>query len=238
LEIGYDDVTSFCRCNPVQIPHFPEADHELIRPLKSSSDVELILGCRQNPDRAKFFAAFFCRYSSVTYSIVQHVSTSQIQVDYIFARAWQYIFDRLPQIPAENLDSTVWQNWVVDITGEFLDQFKVPSLADIHYRLAALPPPMLCYVERSLNMMPALSRLVFVMDNHWHWPLSRIASHLKAEGEQVDDADLPMYLAESQQAFEKNLPIDLLELYPPPTATDFDINTAGDIVEKSSIESK
>jgi hypothetical protein len=75
-----------------------------------------------------------------------------------------------------------------------------------------------------------------MMDNHWRWPLSRIASHLKAEGEPIDDAALPLYLAESQKAFEKNLPIDLQELYPAPVATDFDINTAGEIVEKSSIE--
>jgi hypothetical protein len=222
----------------VQIPNFLEADHELIRSLQSSSDVELILGCRQKLDQAKFFTAFFCRYSAVTYSIVQHVSSSQIQVEYIFAKAWQHIFERLQQLPEDKLNSTVWQNWVVDVAGEFLDRFKVPPVEEIHYRLAIVPPPLLCYVERSLNVMSPLSRLVFMMDNHWHWPMSRIASHLQAEGEQISDTDLPLYLAESQKAFEKNLPIALQELYPAPATTDFDINTAGEIVEKSSIESK
>ncbi len=228
-------LTSFCRYDPVQIPHFLEADHELIRSLKSVSDAELIQGCRQELGQAKFFTAFFCRYSAVIYSIVQHASKSSIQVDYIFARAWQNIFDQIQQLDYDKLNTIVWQNWVVDVAGEFFDRYQVPPVEKIHYRLAAVPPPLFCYVERSLNLMPPLSRLVFMMANQWHWSLSRIASHLKAEGEQIEDWDLPRYLSDSQKAFEQTLPIDLQEIYGAPTAPDFDINTAGEIVERRSI---
>jgi hypothetical protein len=232
--MGYDVFTSFCQCNPVQIPHFMEADHQLIRPLKSSSDTELIQCWRQELDQARFFTAFFCRYSAVTYSIVQHASNSQIQVEYVFAKTWQHIFGRIQQLDDARLNSIVWQNWLVDIAGEYLDHFQIPPVEKINYRLAAVPPPLLCYVEQSLNSMQPLLRLVFMMNNHWHWPVSRIASHLKAEGEQIEDLDLPLYLAESQKAFEKTLPVDLQEIYGAPASTSFDINTSGDIVETHS----
>lgn len=227
---------SFCRCNPVQIPHFFEADHELIRSLRSSSDTELIQGCCQEMDQAKFFTAFFCRYSAVTYSIFQHVSNSQIQVDYTFARAWQHIFERIQQLDEQRINNTVWQNWVVDIAGNFLDNFQVPPIEEIHYQLATVSPPLLCYVQRSLNLMQPLLRLMLMMDKHWHWSASSIASHLRAEGEQFEDSDLPLYLAESQKAFEKTLPIDLHEIYGESAAMDFDISTSGDIVDRSSTQ--
>lgn len=229
---------SFCRCKPVQIPHFLEADHALIRSLKSYSDTELIQGCCRERDQAKFFTAFFCRYSAVTYSIFQHISKSEVQVNYTFAKAWQHIFDRIQQLDERRINSIVWQNWVVDIAGNFLDNFQVPPIEKIHYQLAIGSPPLLCYVQRSINLMPPLLRLVFMMNNHWHWPAARIASHLRAEGEQFEDRNLPLYLSESQKAFEKNLPIDLQQIYGKSATSDFDINTSGEIVDSSARQRK
>ncbi len=225
---------SFCRCKPVQIPHFLEADHALIRSLKSYSDTELIQGCCRETDQAKFFTAFFCRYSAVTYSIFQHVSGSKIQVDYTFAQAWQHIFDRLQQLDDQRINTIVWQNWIVDIAGNFLDNFQPPPIEKIHYQLDTVSPPLLCYVQRSLNLMQPLLRLLFMMNNHWHWPVARMASHLRAVGEQLEDSDFPLYLAESNQAFVKTLPIDLQQIYGKSAALDFDINTSGEIVDHSS----
>ncbi len=227
---------SFCRCQPVQIPHFIEADHQLIRALQSASDAELIQGCCQEMDQAKFFVAFFCRYSSVTYSIFQHVASSPVQAEYTFAKAWQHMFERIQQLDEHHINNIVWQNWVVDVAGNFLDNFQPPPIETIHYRLATGSPPLLCYVQRSLNLMQPLLRLLFMMNNHWHWPAERIIGHLRAEGEQVEDIDLLLYLSESRKDFEKTLPIDLHEIYGQSAALDFDINTSGEVIDRGSLQ--
>jgi hypothetical protein len=36
---------------------------------------------------------------------------------------------------------------------------------------------------------------------------------LQAEGEDLAEMDVPLYLAEAQKSFEKTLPVDLLEIY-------------------------
>jgi hypothetical protein len=227
---------SFFHCQPVQIPHFLEADHQLIRSLQSASDAELIQGCCQEMDQAKFFTAFFCRYSAVTYSIFQHVASSPIQAEYTFAKAWQHMFERIQQLDEHHINNIVWQNWVVDVAGNFLDNFQSLPVEKIHYRLATGSPPLLCYVQRSLNLMQPLLRLLFMMDNHWHWPASRIMSHLKSDGEQVEESDLLLYLTESRKDFEKTLPIDLQEIYGKSAALDFDINTSGDVINRGSLQ--
>lgn len=224
----------------MQIPHFLEADHELIHSLQSFSDAELVKYYRQEPEQAKFFVAFFCRYSAITYSIIHHISGAKIGSDYVFALVWQRIFERLQQLEDKDLDDISWQNWVVSVAGELVSQVEVPPVEKIQYRLSAVSPPLRCYVQRSLNLMPPLLRLVFMMGHNWHWPIARIASHLQAEGETLAADDIPLYLAESQKAFEKNLPIDLATIYgnwesnQVENTDDFDIDTLGNIIDRRS----
>jgi hypothetical protein len=197
----------------VQIPTFAEAHHESIVALGHYSDAELIQSHMQEPEKAQFFVAFFCRYSSIVYSIIQHVAGDQIQTEYVFALAWQRVFDRLQELDDRQLDKIVWQQWVVNVAGEMVGSNNLPPTNEISYRLAEVSPPLRCYTTRSLELIQPLLRLIFIMGNQWHWSAKQISTALQAEGEDLAEMDVPLYLAEAQKSFEKTLPIDLLEIY-------------------------
>jgi hypothetical protein len=197
----------------VQIPTFSEAHHPSILALGQHTDAELIQSHIQEPEKAQYFVAFFCRYSSIVYSIIQHVPGDQIQVDYVFSLAWQRVFDRLQELDDRQLDKIVWQQWVVNVAGELVGSQKLPDADKITYRLTEISPPLRCYTTRSLEMMQPMLRLIFMMGNQWHWNSKQIAAALQAEGEDLAEMDVPLYLAEGQKSFEKTLPLDLLEIY-------------------------
>jgi hypothetical protein len=199
--------------NLVQIPTFAEAHHESILALEHYTDAELIQSHIQEPEKAQFFIAFFCRYSSIVYSIIQHVAGDQLQIDYVFALAWQRVFDRLQELDDRQIDKIVWQQWVVMVAGELVGPQKLPPSNEITYRLAVTSPPLRCYTTRSLELIQPLLRLVFIMGNQWHWSAAQISTALQAEGEDLAEMDVPLYLAEAQKSFEKTLPLDLLEIY-------------------------
>jgi hypothetical protein len=197
----------------VPIPTFAEAQHESILALQAYSDAELMQYHRQEPEQAKFFVAFFCRYASIVYSIIQHIASDPVQVEYAFALAWQRIFNQLQLLEDHQLQINNWQQWVVNVAGELIGQEPLPPSVDISYRLAEVSPPLRCYTVRSLELVQPLLRLVFVMGKQWNWSPKQIATALQAEGEELEEMDVPLYLAEAQKAFEKTLPLDLLEIY-------------------------
>jgi hypothetical protein len=196
----------------VQIPTFAEAHHESILALGQYTDAELIQNHLQEPEKAQYFVAFFCRYSSIVYSIIQHVAGEQIQIDYVFALAWQRVFDRLQELDDPQISKIIWQQWVVNVAGELVGPQKLPAVDEISYRLSEVSPPLRCYTNRSLGLIQPLLRLVFIMGQQ-RWSSQRIAAALQAEGEDLAEMDVPLYLAEAQKSFEKTLPIDLWEIY-------------------------
>jgi hypothetical protein len=196
----------------VQIPTFAEAHHESILALGQYTDAELIQNHIQEPEKACYFIAFFCRYSSIVYSIIQHVAGDQIQIDYVFALAWQRVFDRLQELDDRKILKIIWQQWVVNVAGELVGTQELPASDQLTYRLNEVSPPLRCYTNRSLELIQPLLRLVFVMGNH-QWSAKQISAALKTEGEDLAEMDVPLYLAEAQKSFEKTLPLDLLEIY-------------------------
>ncbi len=196
----------------MQIPTFAEAHHESILALGQYTDAELIQNHIQEPEKACYFIAFFCRYSSIVYSIIQHVAGDQIQIEYVFALAWQRVFDRLQELDDRKIPKIVWQQWVVNVAGELVGPQKLPASDELTYRLSKVSPPLRCYTNRSLELIQPLLRLVFIMGNR-QWSAKQIAAALKAEGEDLAEMDVPLYLAEAQKSFEKTLPLDLLEIY-------------------------
>jgi hypothetical protein len=228
----------------VTIPSFAEANHQLVRSIQHYSDRELVRSYRQEPQQARFFVALFCRYSSITYSIIQHMAGDRIQIDYLFALAWQRVFDRLEQLEDSEVNRIQWQNWIVSTAGELInEEHLIVPMNQIDYRLEEVSPPLRCYVEHSLNLMQPLLRLVFMMSERWHWSTTKIASQLQAEGEDISEMDVPLYISESQKAFTKTLPTDLLDIYRPPGSIldeeSLDIDTLGNIiVSQSSISAR
>jgi hypothetical protein len=198
----------------LSIPIFPESHHEILQSLANYSDRELIRQHQLYPEQGKFFAAFFYRYSEIVYNVTQQSVESPVQADYLFATAWQQIFKELYHI---NLSvdpaATNWQKWLVAIASSTIDRVRVPAAAQIRYTLAAAPPPLWCYLERGLDRLSPLSRLIVVMNQNFKWNEQRISAYLQGEGQKISAASIADYLTVGFRELEAELPQDIREIY-------------------------
>jgi hypothetical protein len=198
----------------LSIPTFPESNHEILRSLAIYSDRELVSLHQLHPEQGKFFTALFCRYNSIVYSVVQHAVESQLQADYLFAIAWRQIFQELQHVRlSADPEATNWQNWLIDITGDTIHRIELPPSAQIRYSLTAAPPPLWCYLNRGLDRLPPLLRLISIMTQNLKWNEQRICAYLQGEGQKISATSIPNYLAEGYQRLEADLPQDIRDIY-------------------------
>jgi hypothetical protein len=198
----------------LSIPTFPESDREILQSLANYSDRELVSLHQLHPEQGKFFTALFCRYGAIVHSVVQQAVESQLQADYLFAIAWRQIFAELGRVQlSTDAEATNWQNWLMDITGGTIDRVEVPPTNQIRATLTAAPPPLRCYLERALDAISPLSRLIVVMNQSLKWNEHRISAYLQGEGQQIPAANISTYLAEGYQQLEASVPQDIRDIY-------------------------
>jgi hypothetical protein len=201
----------------VQIPHFPEANHPLVKSLFHHSDHELLTLFQRYPDSGKYFTVIFCRYSPIVYTLIRHSARSPVQADYLFALIWRHIYYELGGLDlksgATGQDALTMQNWLINITAFCINEIKLPPTEAIHYSLKDTSPPLWCYVEQALEQLPPMSRLIVLMAQTFHWSETRIAAYLQAEGEQISPSEVASSLQESYQMLEDKLPADIRAIY-------------------------
>ncbi len=201
----------------MQIPHFPEANHPLVKSLFHHSDHELLTLFQRYPDSGKYFTVIFCRYSPIVYTLIRHSARSPVQADYLFALIWRHIYYELGGLDlksgATGQDALTMQNWLINITAFCINEIKLPPTEAIHYSLKDTSPPLWCYVERALEQLPPMSRLIVLMAQTFHWSETRIAAYLQAEGEQISPSEVASSLQESYQMLEDKLPADIRAIY-------------------------
>ena len=61
--------------------------------------------------------------------------------------------------------------------------------------------------------MPALMRIVLLMEQTFHWSETRIAAYLQAEGESISPTNVKALLKKGYQRIESLLPEDIRSLY-------------------------
>jgi hypothetical protein len=209
----------------VQIPNFPECDHDIIQRLAHLSDRDLVAKFKDHPESGQYFTAIFCRYSPIVYSLIRHSARSPVQADYLFALTWRHILNELGglALPAHEgagsadaqgaQRSLSLQGWLINITALCINQAVLPEVEDIHYSLEQSSPPLWCYVERALGQLDPLERLILVMAQTFHWSDTRIAAYLQAEGERVSPAEVAARLRTACRNLEAVLPEDIRILY-------------------------
>lgn len=208
----------------VKIPSFPECNHPLVQSLGALSDRELLRHFQAEADVGKYFTAIFCRYSPVVYTLISHSVRSPVQAEYLFAQTWRHILNELggltlpPETGGESSDPTpgrslTLQSWLINVTALCINQAKLPDVEDIHYSLAEAPPPLWCYVERALNQLAPLERLILVMSQTFRWSHTRISAYLRAEGEQVPPVEVAAKLPQAAAALDLALPEDIRTIY-------------------------
>ncbi|MGB3671304.1 MAG: hypothetical protein WA984_14420, partial [Phormidesmis sp.] len=232
---------SFFWFNFVQIPTFPECDHDLVKSLMPQSDYALVDSLQRSPMEGKYFTALFCRYGSVVYSLIRHSAKSPVQADYLFALVWRHILNELGGIDlsafrsqtspkaadpqtglraansqAEDKNSAPefsLQAWLINLTAAHINQIKMPDVESIHYVLQNAPPPLWCYTERALEGLPPKHRLIVLMAQTFEWSDTRIAAYLQAEGEQISASQVQAERQKAYPVLEKAIPADIRSIY-------------------------
>jgi DNA-directed RNA polymerase specialized sigma24 family protein len=200
----------------VQIPHFPQSNHSIVKSLFHHSDQELLTLFQRYPEQGKYFTAIFSRYSPIVYTLIRHSARSPVQADYLFALTWRHIFHELRGLDLRYFsaaESSSFQNWLINQTAVCINQADLPPVESIHYDLQAAPPPLWCYLEQALEQLPPVSRLMVVMAQTFHWSETRIAAYLQAEREMISPAQVKTQLQQGYQLLEAALPDDIRAIY-------------------------
>jgi len=79
----------------VQLPPLPEIHHPKIQALFQKSDRELVTLFQRHPEEGQYFAAIFCRYGQVLYTLIGTATRSPVQSDYLFVKTWEYIYHEM-----------------------------------------------------------------------------------------------------------------------------------------------
>ncbi|MEH1769209.1 MULTISPECIES: RNA polymerase sigma factor sigma-70 region 4 domain-containing protein [unclassified Nostoc] len=201
----------------MQIPHFTEANHPLVKSLFHHSDHELLTLFQRYPDAGKYFTVIFCRYSPIVYTLIRHSARSPVQADYLFALTWRHIYYELGGLKLTDSESgeeaLTMQNWLINMTAFCINEIKLPPTEAIHYSLQATSPPLWCYVEQALDQLPPILRLIVLMSQTFHWSETRIAAYLQAEGEAIAPSVVANFLQEGYRMLEDKLPADIRAIY-------------------------
>ena len=201
----------------MQIPHFPEANHPLVKSLFHHSDDELLTLFQRYPDAGKYFTVIFCRYSPIVYTLIRHSARSPVQADYLFALTWRHIYYELGGLNLTNSESgeeaLTLQNWLINMTAFCINEIKLPPTEAIHYSLQTTSPPLWCYVQQALDQLPPVLRLMVLMAQTFHWSETRIAAYLQAEGEAIAPSEVANSLQEGYRMLEDKLPTDIRTIY-------------------------
>ncbi len=202
----------------MQIPHFPESNHPIIKALFHYSDRELLTLFQRHPEEGKYFTAIFCRYSPIVYTLIAHSGRSPVQADYLFAITWRHIYHALGELDLRGssvpgMENFNLQNWLINITALCINQAELPPVESIDYSLGKASPPLWCYTEQALDMLDPLARLLVVMSQTFRWSESRIAAYLQAEGEAIPPAQIRELLQIGLQQLHQVLPADIRTIY-------------------------
>lgn len=200
----------------MQIPHFPESNHPLVKGLFHYSDRELVTLFQHHPEEGKYFTALFCRYSPIVYTLIGHLARSPVQADYLFALTWRHIFYELGGLDLRDVEATgadSFQNWLINVTAVCVNQIEVPPVESIHYDIKAASPPLWCYVKQALEQLPPVQRLIMLMAQTFSWSETRISAYLQAEGEKISASEVKAQLGQGCELLENTLPPDIKEIY-------------------------
>ena len=200
------------------IPTFPECSHPIVKSLSHYSDQELLTLFQRHPDEGQYFAAIFCRYSPMIYTLIRHSARSPVQADYLFANTWRHVFHELGGLDLRATDADgqplmTLQSWLLNITAVCINQADLPPVEAIQYDLKTASPPLWCFLEQALDRLPPMLRLIVLMAQTFNWSETRISAYLRAEGEILSPLEVRDRLEEGYQMLEDNLPEDVRAIY-------------------------
>jgi hypothetical protein len=200
----------------VDIPHFAESDHQLIQSLFHHSDRSLLTLFQQHRDQGRYFIAIFCRYSPIVYTLIANSKRSPRETDYLFALIWREVFHTIDQLVICDNGRPEYhslQNWLIYMTVLCLNQKNLCLDMANNYDLKTAPPPLWCYLEESLEKLPAKIRFILVMAEIFHWSTTRITAYLQADGENLNPREVEELLQQGYKMLSQGIPEDIRLIY-------------------------
>lgn len=198
----------------VQLPPLPEIHHPKIQALFQKSDHELVTLFQRYPEEGQYFAAIFCRYGQVLYTLIGTATRSPVQSDYLFVKTWEYIYHEMRVLDLRVTTPRLsLQSWLINIAAMMINRAEVPPVEEIQYSLKDTPPVFWCYLNQALNQMKGNLRLILLLSQTFHWSHTRIAAYLNAEGENISASDVKQLLVKAYQALEDAMPADIRDIY-------------------------
>jgi hypothetical protein len=202
----------------VRTPNLPESNHPIIKSLFHFSDADLLTLFQRHPDQGKYFTAIFCRYSPIVYMLISQSCKSPVQAEYLYAKTWRHIFYEIGSLDLRSYDESggsvlTLQNWLINTTALCVNGMDLPPVESIQYNLEISSPPLWCYLQQSLDLLPPLHRIIVLMSQTFGWSESRIAAYLQAEGEEISPAEVRQLLQEGSKLLQDNIPADIHTIY-------------------------
>ncbi len=205
------------------LPPLMEYSHPLVQPLLKLTDQALVEGFQQHHQQGRYFVALFARYAPMVYSVLANHAPSKVQVDFLYAKTWQTIFVNLhavkfsdagviSNIQDDQTPAPTFRAWVLNQVAVCVHN-PVPPIETISYTLQLASPPFWCYLEAALAYLPALTRLVMVTTQTFHWNTERLMAYLQAEGQDVTIAEIGQHLSQGYQMLHDCLPEDIKSIY-------------------------
>lgn len=201
------------------LPVISERHHPLVHPLMDWSDRDLVQAFQSKRDRGCYFIALFSRYGPLVYSVLQHHGRSPVQVEYLYAKTWQEIFGKLYEVEFDLDEIRVGEEtapclrtWIVNRTADTVHD-KLPGIEHITYVLSDAPPPFWCYIETSLDYLPALTRLILVATQTFHWTPERTQAYLEIQGERLTLEEIHHHIQQGFELLTDCLPADVRSIY-------------------------
>lgn len=198
----------------MQLPPLPELSHPTIQSLSQKSDQDLVTSFQRYSESGQYFAAIFCRYGQVLYTLMTTSTRSPVQADYLFAKTWEHIYNELRSLDLRaHTPKLSLQSWLINIAAMMINRADLPPVEEIQYSLSTTPPVFWCYLNQALNQLPGDLRLVLLLSQTFRWSNTRIAAYLQAEGDNTSASDVQKQLARAYQAFDLALPEDIRDIY-------------------------
>ncbi len=198
----------------VQLPPLPEIHHPKIQALFQKSDLELVTLFQRHPEEGQYFAAIFCRYGQVLYTLIGTATRSPVQSDYLFVKTWEYIYHEMRVLDLRVTTPRLsLQSWLINLAAMMINRAEVPPVEEIQYSLKDTPPVFWCYLNQAFNQLAGNLRLVLLLSQTFQWSHTRIAAYLHAEGESISAGDVTQLLTKAYYALEDALPQDIRDIY-------------------------
>ena len=125
----------------VQLPPLPEIHHPKIQALFQKSDRELVTLFQRHPEEGQYFAAIFCRYGQVLYTLIGTATSSPVQSDYLFVKTWEYIYHEMRVLDLRVTTQRLsLQSWLSNIAAMMINRVVFTPVDDSQSSRKATSP--------------------------------------------------------------------------------------------------